>query len=82
MSASIVNVPINQPVYNSSKAAVTHLLKSLAVEWRDFARVNIVSPGYVSAQRPRPASSLLTHTPLQLPPHGHGREVSISSMFN
>lgn len=46
MSAHIVNVPINQPVYNASKAAVTHFGKSLAVEWRDFARVNIISPGF------------------------------------
>jgi len=46
ISAHIVNVPIDQPVYNSSKAAVTHLGKSLAREWRDFARVNIVSPGF------------------------------------
>jgi sorbose reductase len=44
MSAHIVNVPVDQPVYNMSKAAVTHLGKSLAREWRDFARVNIVSP--------------------------------------
>lgn len=46
ISAHIVNVPIDQPVYNSSKAAVTHLGKSLAREWREFARVNIVSPGF------------------------------------
>lgn len=29
-----------------TKAAVTHLGKSLAREWREFARVNIVSPGF------------------------------------
>ncbi|EPQ28404.1 uncharacterized protein PFL1_04231 [Pseudozyma flocculosa PF-1] len=46
MSAHIVNVPVDQPVYNSTKAAVTHLGKSLAREWREFARVNIVSPGF------------------------------------
>lgn len=46
ISAHIVNVPVDQPVYNSTKAAVTHLGKSLAREWRDFARVNIVSPGF------------------------------------
>lgn len=33
-------------VYNSTKAAVNHLGKSLAREWRDFARVNVVSPGF------------------------------------
>ncbi|KAB8071565.1 hypothetical protein BDV29DRAFT_197307 [Aspergillus leporis] len=46
MSAHIVNVPTDQPVYNGSKAFVTHFGKSLAREWRDFARVNIVSPGF------------------------------------
>lgn len=46
MSAHIVNVPVDQPVYNATKAAVTHMGKSLAREWRDFARVNIVSPGF------------------------------------
>ncbi|CAH0046909.1 unnamed protein product [Clonostachys solani] len=46
MSAHIVNVPTDQPVYNGSKAFVTHFGKSLAREWREFARVNIVSPGF------------------------------------
>ncbi|CAG7562470.1 unnamed protein product [Fusarium equiseti] len=46
MSAHIVNVPTDQPVYNGSKAFITHFGKSLAREWRNFARVNIVSPGF------------------------------------
>lgn len=46
ISAHIVNVPVDQPVYNATKAAVTQFGKSLAREWRDFARVNIVSPGF------------------------------------
>ncbi|KAI0116329.1 putative short-chain dehydrogenase [Nemania sp. FL0031] len=46
MSAHIVNVPTDQPVYNATKAFVTHFGKCLAREWRDFARVNIVSPGF------------------------------------
>ncbi|KAH8423988.1 uncharacterized protein LDX57_001743 [Aspergillus melleus] len=46
MSAHIVNVPADQPVYNGTKAFITHFGKSLAREWRDFARVNIVSPGF------------------------------------
>ncbi|RAL04025.1 putative short-chain dehydrogenase, partial [Aspergillus ibericus CBS 121593] len=46
MSAHIVNVPTDQPVYNATKAYVTHFGKSLAQEWREFARVNIVSPGF------------------------------------
>jgi sorbose reductase len=46
MSGHIVNVPVDQPIYNMTKAAVIHLGKSLAREWREFARVNIVSPGF------------------------------------
>lgn len=38
ISAHIVNVPVDQPVYNATKAAVSHLGKSLAREWREFAR--------------------------------------------
>ncbi|MCJ1472223.1 hypothetical protein MMC13_000870 [Lambiella insularis] len=50
ISAHIVNVPVDQPVYNATKAAVTHLGKSLAREWREFARVNIVSPGFFNTK--------------------------------
>ena len=39
-----------QTAYNLSKAAVTHMVKSLAVEWVKFARVNAVSPGYVNTE--------------------------------
>ncbi|KAL1605038.1 hypothetical protein SLS60_004581 [Paraconiothyrium brasiliense] len=46
MSARIVNVPVDQPVYNGTKAFISHFGKSLAHEWKDFARVNIVSPGF------------------------------------
>ncbi|KAJ5312167.1 hypothetical protein PENANT_c011G11661 [Penicillium antarcticum] len=46
MSGHIVNAPTDQPVYNATKAYVTHFGKSLAREWREFARVNIVSPGF------------------------------------
>ena len=48
MSGLIVNVPQWAASYNSSKAAVAHLAKSLAVEWADRGiRVNSMSPGYV-----------------------------------
>ncbi|KAL7961538.1 hypothetical protein V8C34DRAFT_311762 [Trichoderma compactum] len=43
MSGHIVNVPVDQPVYNATTAFVTHFGKSLAREWREFARVNIMS---------------------------------------
>ncbi|MCA0293861.1 MAG: SDR family oxidoreductase [Actinobacteria bacterium] len=48
MSAEIVNVPQWAASYNSSKAAVAHLAKSLAVEWAAAGiRVNSIAPGYV-----------------------------------
>ncbi|CAI7645084.1 unnamed protein product [Penicillium crustosum] len=47
MSGHVANVPVDQPVYNGSKTYVTHFGKSLAREWRDFARVHIVSPGFL-----------------------------------
>lgn len=46
MSARVVNVPVDQPVYNGTKAFVTQFGRSLAREWREFARVNVVSPGF------------------------------------
>ena len=47
MSGSIVNRGLLQAHYNSSKAAVIHLSKSLAMEWSDRGlRVNSISPGY------------------------------------
>ncbi len=49
MSGSIVNRGLLQAHYNSSKAAVMHLSKSLAMEWADRGiRVNSISPGYTA----------------------------------
>ncbi|KAI0114087.1 oxidoreductase [Nemania sp. FL0031] len=50
VSAILVNIPQTQAAYNSSKSAVVHLAKSLAVEWVDFARVNCISPGFIMTE--------------------------------
>lgn len=51
MSGTIVNIPQGQASYNSSKAAVAHLTKSLAVEWAGKGiRVNSISPGYIKTE--------------------------------
>jgi NAD(P)-dependent dehydrogenase (short-subunit alcohol dehydrogenase family) len=47
MSGSIVNRGLLQAHYNTSKAGVVHLTKSLAMEWVGRGlRVNAISPGY------------------------------------
>ncbi|WP_022885574.1 SDR family NAD(P)-dependent oxidoreductase [Glaciibacter superstes] len=45
---AVVNFPQRQSAYNTSKAAVTALTRSLAVEWGPRGvRLNSLSPGYV-----------------------------------
>jgi sorbose reductase len=63
-------------VYNSTKAAVTHLGKSLAREWREFARVNIVSPGFFDTKMgasPKVVNEAYRMTPLGR--MGHTKEI-------
>jgi len=76
ISAHIVNVPVDQPVYNATKAAVTHLGKSLAREWRDFARVNIVSPGFFQTKMgASPRCLNEAHRMAVLGRQGHTKEI-------
>ncbi len=54
MSGHIVNRPQTQVSYNSSKAAVIHLSRSLAAEWAQHnIRVNSISPGYTLSELTR-----------------------------
>lgn len=47
MSGHVANYPQEQTSYNVAKAGCIHLAKSLANEWRGYARVNSISPGYI-----------------------------------
>lgn len=62
MSGSIVNRGLSQAHYNTSKAGVIHLSKSLAMEWVEQGlRVNAISPGYTLSpmnRRPEVADQL------------------------
>lgn len=47
ISGRVATVPVDHTTYNTTKAAAIHLRRSLARDWREFSRVNIVSPGYI-----------------------------------
>lgn len=73
ISALISNIPQCQSYYNSSKAAVHHMTKSLASEWASRGvRVNCVAPGYIESpmtkfgmdENPEMASKWLSLTPM------------------
>ena len=60
MSGLVVNVPQQQAAYNTSKAAVSMLTKSLAVEWLPLGiRVNAIAPGYFASEMTREVAARL-----------------------
>jgi len=84
MSGLIVNRPQEQASYNASKAAVHHLVKSLAAEWASRGvRVNAVAPTYVDTPMTRTAlqNDAMRETWLAATPMGRvGRPEEIASI--
>jgi len=71
LSGIAVNVPQKQAVYNASKAGVTMLSKSLAVEWAQYdIRVNSISPGYMKTEMIMSSMAHLFQTWESLTPMG------------
>ncbi|KKI89274.1 short-chain dehydrogenase [Bacillus sp. SA1-12] len=55
MSGIIANTPQGQSSYNTSKAGVIMLTKSLAMEWAKYhIRVNTIAPGYMKTELTKP----------------------------
>jgi NAD(P)-dependent dehydrogenase (short-subunit alcohol dehydrogenase family) len=82
MSGSIVNKPQPQAAYNTSKAAIVMLTRSLAAEWAARGvRVNSVSPGYIDTEMNRrgPITPAWRSTWLEMTPMGRlGQPVEIA----
>ncbi|MGM7721459.1 SDR family NAD(P)-dependent oxidoreductase [Metabacillus sp. Hm71] len=76
MSGIIANVPQGQSSYNTSKAGVIMLTKSLAMEWaKHHIRVNTIAPGYMKTELTKPffeengdmVKTWLSLTPMERP---------------
>jgi NAD(P)-dependent dehydrogenase (short-subunit alcohol dehydrogenase family) len=79
MSGIVSNIPQPQSAYNTSKAGVIMLTKSLAGEWaKRGVRVNSISPGYIGTDMTKRgmANAEWRQTWLQCTPMGRVGEVS------
>ncbi|GAA5931953.1 uncharacterized protein JCM15063_001082 [Sporobolomyces koalae] len=82
ISAHIVNIPLDQSAYNASKAGVLHFCKSLARDWRMFARANTISPGFFETPMGAAPEVLSTvHRQSVLGRQGHVKELKGAFLY-
>jgi sorbose reductase len=82
MSGHIINIPQQVGHYCSSKAAVIHLTKAMAVEFAPHRiRVNSVSPGYILTELVEPMSELHALWEPKIPMGRLGRPEELTGLY-
>ncbi|HML21372.1 MAG TPA: SDR family oxidoreductase [Aggregatilinea sp.] len=82
ISGTIANTPQQQVVYNTTKAGVAHMTRTLAGEWAPLGvRVNSISPGYTRTKLvddllATPAGQKVLPTWMAMTPQGKMAEVT------
>ncbi|MEB4209894.1 SDR family oxidoreductase [Mycobacterium sp. 94-17] len=82
MSGSIINVPQQVGHYCTSKAAVIHLTKAMAVEFAPHhIRVNSVSPGYILTELVEPLTEYHRQWEPKIPLGRIGRPEELTGLY-
>jgi NAD(P)-dependent dehydrogenase (short-subunit alcohol dehydrogenase family) len=82
MSGHIINVPQRVGHYCTSKAAVIHLTKALAVELAPHGiRVNSVSPGYIRTELVEPLTEYHAQWEPKIPMGRMGRPEELAGLY-
>lgn len=82
MSGSIINVPQQVGHYCTSKAAVIHLTKAMAVEFAPHnIRVNSVSPGYIRTELVEPYAEYHRQWEPKIPLGRLGRPEELAGLY-
>jgi NAD(P)-dependent dehydrogenase (short-subunit alcohol dehydrogenase family) len=82
MSGHIINIPQEVGHYCTSKAAVIHLTKAMAVELAPHnIRVNSVSPGYILTELVEPMAELHAQWEPKIPLGRIGRPDELTGLY-
>ncbi|ORA12943.1 SDR family oxidoreductase [Mycobacterium asiaticum] len=82
MSGHIINIPQQVGHYCTSKAAVIHLTKAMAVEFAQYdIRVNAVSPGYIMTELVEPLAEYHRQWEPKIPMGRIGRPEELTGLY-